>query len=154
MKQCSSCGLAWRNLLSNLCGRCSQLRTSGLAQGCSKFNCTCQGFAFISVSTDVEKLMQTALDTSHVAHAQAVDARMNKQGLPPTIHTTSGLSAAKANNNPTSENKIFISIECHLKSSSHHEQNNTDADCGHWGKPWGKDDYLSGKTFLRCHYVG
>ena len=64
-----------------------------------------KGLHLFSVSTDVEKLTQTALDTSCVAHAQAVDVHMNKQGLPPTIHTTSGLSAAKANNNPTSENK-------------------------------------------------
>ena len=104
--------------------------------------------------TEDEKLTQTAVDTSRVARAQAVDARMNKQGPPPTLHTTSGLSAAKTNNNPTNENKIFISLECRLKSASRREQNYTDPDCGRWGKPWAKDDYLSGKTFLACHHTG
>ena len=69
---------------------------------------------------------------------------MNKQPSAHPLHTTAGLSNAKSNNTPTGENKIFISVECRVKSSSKRGQGGTDPDCGSWGKPWAKEDYLSG----------
>ncbi|EDR07665.1 uncharacterized protein LACBIDRAFT_327547 [Laccaria bicolor S238N-H82] len=90
-------------------------------------------------------LIQTAVTTSRLARAQAFDARLNKQPAPnpPAIHTTAGLSTARVNNTPTGENKVFIIVECRIKSNQKREQNSTDADCGRWGKPWSKEDYLT-----------
>jgi hypothetical protein len=95
-------------------------------------------------------LIQSAVTTSRLARAQAFDARLNKQPVPSpmAIHTTAGLSTARVNNTPTGENKVFIAVECRVKSSVKREQNSTDADCGRWGKPWSKEDYLSGKAYV------
>jgi len=75
-------------------------------------------------------LIQSAVATSRLARAQAFDARLNKQSAPkpPSIHTTAGLTTARVNNTPTGENKVFITVECRIKSNLKREQNSTDAD--------------------------
>lgn len=95
-------------------------------------------------------LIQSAVATSRLARAQAFDARLNKQPAPkpPSIHTTAGLTTARVNNTPTGENKVFIRVECRIKSNLKREQNSTDADCGRWGKPWSKEDYLTGNSYV------
>jgi hypothetical protein len=101
-----------------------------------------------SIFLEAADLIQNAVTTSRLARAQAFDARLNKQPSqsPAVIHTTVGLSTACVNNMPTGENKIFIAVECRVKSSIKREQNSTDADYDRWGKPWSKEDYLSGKA--------
>ena len=99
--------------------------------------------------------MRAAVDASRLARADALDARLHKQP-PSAVHTTSGLASAQLNATPTGDTKIFISVQCRLKSSSRREQSQTDLDCGQWGKPWAKADYLSvcNKTFLtRFEYI-
>ena len=103
---------------------------------------------------EAANLIQTAVTTSRLAQAQVFDARLNKQPapVPSAIHTMAGLSTARVNNTPTGENKIFITIECHIKSSLKREQNSTDVDCGSWGKPWSKEDYLTGtNVYFHSH---
>lgn len=103
--------------------------------------------SFLSEAAD---LIQSAVATSRVARAQAFDARLNKQPAPnpPALHTTAGLTTARANNTPTGENKVFITVECRIKSNLKREQNSTDSDCGRWGKPWLKEDYLTGNASI------
>ena len=72
-----------------------------------------------------------------------MDARLKKVPL----HTTAGLSAVKAGMN-TGENKIFITAECRIKSTTKKDQKTMDPDCGTWGKHWAKEDYLSGTHHL------
>ena len=87
--------------------------------------------------------MRAAVNASHLAQADALDARLHKQP-PSAVHTTSGIESAQLNATPTGDTKIFISVQCCLKSSSCCEQSQTDLDCGQWGKAWAKVDYLSG----------
>lgn len=87
--------------------------------------------------------MRAAVDASRLARADALDAWLHKQP-PSAVHTTSGLASAQLNATPTGDTKIFISVQCRLKSSSRREQSQTDLDCGQWGKPWAKANYLSG----------
>jgi len=91
-----------------------------------------------------QNLVRAAVDSSRLARADALDARLHKQPPPSALHTTSGLASAQFNAMPTGDTKIFISVQCRLKSTSRREQSQTDLDCGQWGKPWGKGDYLSG----------
>ncbi|KIM35059.1 hypothetical protein M413DRAFT_79793 [Hebeloma cylindrosporum] len=135
MKQCTGCGVAWKNLQGTVCGRCSALGKSGLAQN--------GGYTFFIHLNYIDRLAKSAIEASRNARANAMDARMNKQPSAHPLHTTAGLSNAKSNNTPTGENKIFISVGCRIKSSSKRGQGGTDPDCGSWGKPWAKEDYLS-----------
>jgi hypothetical protein len=70
-------------------------------------------------------LIQSAVATSRLARAQAFEARLNQQPAPnsPAIHTTAGLTTARVNNIPTGENKVFITVECRIKSNLKREQN-------------------------------
>lgn len=74
-----------------------------------------------------------------------MDVRIRKG--PGPLHTTGGLSTAKASMN-TGENKIFITAECRIKSTAKKDQKTTDPDCGTWGRPWAKEDYLSGTEYF------
>jgi len=108
----------------------------------------CQWFTF--TLSDPNDLARATLETSRLARAQAFDAHLHKQPStgPAPIHTTAGLLAARVNNTPTGDAKIFITVECHLKSSMKWEQKSTSEDYGRWGKPWSKETYLSGSPFL------
>jgi len=92
---------------------------------------------------DPNDLARAAVETSRLARSQAFEARIHKQPAA-SIHTTAALMAARINNTPTGDTKIFITVECRLKSSMKREQKTTSEDCGRWGKPWSKEDYLSG----------
>lgn len=105
----------------------------------TQFHCTDHGDWL-----DINRLVKSAVQASRNACANALDVHMNKLPLAHALHTTAGLSNAKSNNAPTGENKVFISVECSIKSSAKRGQGGTDPDCGSWGKPWSKDDYLSG----------
>ena len=74
-----------------------------------------------------------------------MEARLTKQPIASQqLHTTAGLIAAK-NNMITSENTVFITAQCRIKTTSAKDQKSTDPSYGQWGKPWPKDTYMSGK---------
>lgn len=74
-----------------------------------------------------------------------MEARLTKQPIASQqLHTTAGLIAAK-NNTITSENTVFITAQCRIKTTSAKDQKSTDPSYGQWGKPWPKDTYMSGK---------
>jgi hypothetical protein len=77
-----------------------------------------------------------------------MDARLTKQPVASQqLHTTSGLTAAKSTT-VTGDNNVFITAQCRIKSTSTKDQKNTDPSCGQWGKPWPKDAYMSGESFV------
>ena len=61
---------------------------------------------------------------------------------------TAGLTAAKNSMVSTTENKVFITAQCRIKSASSKDQKNTDPSFGQWGKPWSQDVYLSGGSYF------
>jgi hypothetical protein len=90
----------------------------------------------------VEQLQATAVESSHIARAHAMDVRVNK-------HTNTMIALAKANSVSCNESKILVTIECRVKSLLKHDQKQTDPGLGKWAKPWSKDHYLSG-MHLAC----
>ncbi|PPR01653.1 hypothetical protein CVT24_001540 [Panaeolus cyanescens] len=133
VKQCSSCGLAWKNLTIETCGKCTML---GPAKPQSPTN-------------DGSSKAQAAIEAARAARAKAMEARTQK--LPPSnssnsssLHTTNGLAAARTNNTPN-DSKIFITVRCRMKTSgeSRRAQTSLEDDCGRWGKTWSKNDYMS-----------
>ena len=81
-----------------------------------------------------------------------MEARLAKQPASQNLHTTAGLTAAK-NTTVTNDNNVFISAQCRIKTILPKDQKNTDPAYGQWGKPWPKDTYMSGGSFLlRLYY--
>ncbi|KAF8963109.1 kinase-like domain-containing protein [Flammula alnicola] len=130
-RQCESCGIAWKNLASPKCGRCSSTTQQPVP------------------GDNTQDLARTAIETSRAARSHAMDARLTKQPITaPTLHTTAGLTSAK-NSMTTGENKIFIKVECRIKSPAKKDQKSTDFDCevlddylitlnAHWAKQEGR----------------
>jgi hypothetical protein len=161
-KQCESCGVAWKNLDSVKCARCEKPPTSSVmvpevpepTVNQSMLRVTIHvsshnnNLFFSDSAGHVQGLARIATDTAHAARSHAMDVRIKKQPL----HTTAGLSAAKSNMN-TGENKVFITAECRIKSTSKKDQKTTDPDCGQWGKPWTKETYLSGMLLSSYSHI-
>jgi hypothetical protein len=151
-KQCESCGVAWKNLASAKCGRCmtvSSVVEQSIPADSKLFHLPFCFSEIISSLPDTQSLARAAIETSRASRSQSMEARLTKQPLPaPTLHTTTGLMSAK-DSMTTGENKIFIKVECRIKSQARKDQKTTDFDCGQWGKPWSKDVFLSGKSLLR-----
>ncbi|KAF8814340.1 hypothetical protein BYT27DRAFT_6334845 [Phlegmacium glaucopus] len=122
-KQCESCGIAWKNLDSSKCGRCSNMKPPPPPV----------------IEPSTQSLVRTAVETSRAARSHAMDARLTKQPIASQqLHTTAGLIAAKSNTT-AGDNTVFITAQCHIKTTSAKDQRNTDPGCGQWGKPWPKD---------------
>ncbi|KAF8901850.1 kinase-like domain-containing protein [Gymnopilus junonius] len=113
-RQCESCGVAWKNLDSPICGRCA----------------------------NIQNLARTAIEASRAARSHAMDARITKQPVGQQLHTTAGLTAARSSIG-VGDNNVFITAQCRIKSTSVKDQKTTDPSCGQWGKPWPKDAYMS-----------
>ena len=65
---------------------------------------------------DAQNLAHIALEASHTAHANVMEARLTKQpAVPPRLHTTAGLSVAKSHM-VTGNNKVFIEAQCRIRS--------------------------------------
>lgn len=135
--QCRKCGLAWKNLVSSACGACTILTPSGLARPSSTGDVNANGHRDgASDALTVEQLQATAVESSRVARAHAMDVRLNK-------HTNPAIAIAKANSVSCNESKILVTIECRVKSLSKRDQKQMDPSLGKWAKPWSKDTYLS-----------
>jgi len=101
---------------------------------------------------DPQNLLRTAVETARAARGHAMEARLAKQPASQNLHTTAGLTAAK-NTTVTNDNNVFISAQCRIKTILPKDQKNTDPAYGQWGKPWPKDTYMSGGSFLlRLYY--
>lgn len=135
--QCRKCGVAWKNLVSPACGACTILTPSGLARPSSTGDVNANGHRDgASDALTVEQLQATAVESSRVARAHAMDVRLNK-------HTNPTIAIAKANSVSCNESKILVTIECRVKSLSKRDQKQMDPSLGKWAKPWSKDTYLS-----------
>ncbi|KAF8886423.1 kinase-like domain-containing protein [Gymnopilus junonius] len=118
-RQCESCGVAWKNLDSPICGRC--------ASDNAKAATPQQG---VATDPNIQNLARTAIEASRAARSHAMDARITKQPVGQQLHTTA-------------DNNVFITAQCRIKSTSVKDQKTTDPSCGQWGKPWPKDAYMS-----------
>jgi hypothetical protein len=64
------------------------------------------------------------------------------------LNTTAGLNhVCTGTANTPAIDKIQIQIEVHVKDVTKQSSQTTDPAFGKWGRPWGKDDYLSGVLY-------
>lgn len=92
-------------------------------------------------------LSAQAIEASKAARAHSMDVRVNKKKVGP-LNTTAGLNYARAGNViAISIDKIQVQIEVRVKDLSKRSSQTTDPSFGKWGRPWGKDEYLSGKIW-------
>ena len=63
-----------------------------------------------------------------------MDARITKQPVGQQLHTTAGLTITRSNM-ASGDGNVFITAQCHIKSTSAKDQKTTDPSCGQWGSP-------------------
>lgn len=77
-----------------------------------------------------------------------MDVRLHKRKIN-VLNTTDGLNHARATAiNSAALDKINIHFEVRIKDVLRRSSQTTDPAYGKWGRPWGKDEYLSGTICL------
>ncbi|EDR01742.1 uncharacterized protein LACBIDRAFT_333002 [Laccaria bicolor S238N-H82] len=148
------CGRSFPNKSSpGLCAKCTKLaslmasNSANLVESLGNIS-TPPSVDVVLVEWRLTFLLSThhnTVEVSHAARSHAMDAHLRKQPVAQQLHTTAGLTAAKNSMAAMTENKVFITAQCRIKSASLKDQKNTDPTFGQWGKPWSQDVYLSGE---------
>ncbi|KAH7889504.1 kinase-like domain-containing protein [Phlebopus sp. FC_14] len=132
MPQCKGCGIAWKNLQSDLCGTCE---SKGAGSSPEQQD--------TSPSSSLSQISMNAVEIAKQARAQATSTHLKKspRGDIRNLSTTAGLNYAKNGGGQPGSDKIKIAIEVRIKGTS--KRSNVGDSYGKWIKSWAKDVYLT-----------